>query len=111
MASGSGEGRTGGRAPGRATRIRRARPVAISVEGIVCGVDEAGRGPLAGPVYAAAVVLAPDRPIRGLRDSKMLTPQVRERLSRTIKLRAAAWAVASASVAEIDELNILQASL
>lgn len=80
-------------------------------EGPVCGVDEAGRGPLAGPVYAAAVVLDPRRPIDGLRDSKVLTALRREQLSIEIRSRALAWAVASASVDEIDHLNILQASL
>ena len=77
----------------------------------VCGVDEAGRGPLAGPVVAAAVVLDAARPIRGLRDSKQLTPARREELALQIRGRATAWAVASASVQEIDRLNILQASL
>ena len=77
----------------------------------VCGVDEAGRGPLAGPVYAAAVILDPDRPIRGLRDSKVLTADRRESLALRIRDRAIAWAVASASVEEIDAINILQASL
>jgi ribonuclease HII len=78
---------------------------------IVCGVDEAGRGPLAGPVYAAAVVLNPRRPIEGLRDSKQLSAPARESLAEQIQRRASAWAVASASVDEIDSLNILQASL
>ena len=78
---------------------------------IVCGVDEAGRGPLAGPVYAAAVILAPRRRIRGLRDSKKLTPAQRELLAAEIRERALAWAVADASVEEIDRLNILRASL
>jgi len=78
---------------------------------IVCGVDEAGRGPLAGPVYAAAVVLEPGVRLRGLADSKMLTPEVRETLRARIERRAMAWAVASASVEEIDRLNILQATL
>lgn len=78
---------------------------------IVCGVDEAGRGPLAGPVYAAAVVLDPRRPIRGLDDSKKLSADARTDLARQIHARARAWAVASASVAEIDALNILHASL
>ena len=78
---------------------------------IVCGVDEAGRGPLAGPVYAAAVILGPGRRIAGLADSKALTPGQREDLSREIRTRATGWAVASASVEEIDRLNILQASL
>lgn len=76
-----------------------------------CGVDEAGRGPLAGPVFAAAVILDTARPIPGLADSKALTARVRERLAGEIRERALAWAVASASVAEIDTLNILQASL
>lgn len=77
----------------------------------VCGVDEAGRGPLAGPVYAAAVILDPARPIRGLRDSKQLTAAERERLAPRIRERALAWAVAFASVEEIDRINILQASM
>jgi ribonuclease HII len=77
---------------------------------IVCGVDEAGRGPLAGPVYAAAVVLGAAR-LRGLADSKALTAEVRELLRARIERRALAWAVASASVEEIDRLNILQATL
>ena len=77
---------------------------------IVCGVDEAGRGPLAGPVYAAAVVLGSVR-LRGLADSKALTPKVRESLRACIERRAFAWAVAAASVEEIDRLNILQATL
>ena len=77
----------------------------------VCGVDEAGRGPLAGPVYAAAVILDPGRPIRGLRDSKLLTADIRERLADRIRDRAIAWSVASATVDEIDAINILQASL
>ncbi len=78
---------------------------------IICGVDEAGRGPLAGPVYAAAVILHRRRPIVGLRDSKKLTAARREELAPLIRARAVAWAVASASVEEIDRLNILQASL
>jgi len=76
-----------------------------------CGVDEAGRGPLAGPVYAAAVILDPARRIRGLDDSKQLAPAVRLELAERIRSRALAWAVASASVEEIDALNILQAAL
>jgi len=78
---------------------------------LVCGVDEAGRGPLAGPVYAACVILDPKRPIRGLADSKVLTPERREVLALRIRERAIAFAVASASVEEIDSINILQASL
>jgi len=77
----------------------------------VCGVDEAGRGPLAGPVFAAAVILDAGRPIDGLADSKRLTPRGRESRAREIRARALAWAVASASVEEIDALNILRASL
>jgi ribonuclease HII len=77
----------------------------------VCGVDEAGRGPLAGPVVAAAVILDPDRPIEGLRDSKQLSAARREVLAAAIRERALGWAVARASVAEIDRLNILQAAL
>lgn len=77
----------------------------------ICGLDEAGRGPLAGPVYAAAVVLHARRPIEGLADSKQLSAKTRERLAQEIKTRALVWAVASASVEEIDSLNILRASL
>ena len=77
----------------------------------LCGVDEAGRGPLAGPVMAAAVMLDPEQPIKGLRDSKKLSAAARERLADEIRLRAVAWCVAEASVAEIDQLNILQATL
>lgn len=78
---------------------------------IVCGVDEAGRGPLAGPVFAACVVLREDDPIEGLADSKVLSHERREELAALIRSRAAAWAVASASVEEIDRINILRASL
>lgn len=77
----------------------------------VCGVDEAGRGPLAGAVFAAAVILDPARPIEGLADSKKLTATRREHLAVLIRERALAWAIASSSVAEIDQLNILHASL
>jgi ribonuclease HII len=84
----------------------------FSVSGTrVCGVDEAGRGPLAGAVVAAAVILHPDRAIPGLADSKKLIARKRERLALEIKQQAWAWAVAEASVEEIDQLNILQASL
>ena len=78
---------------------------------LVCGVDEAGRGPIAGPVYAAAVILDPIRRVNGLADSKTLTPERREVLAGRIKERAIAWAVAHASVEEIDRINILRASL
>ena len=77
----------------------------------VCGVDEAGRGPLCGAVVAAAVVLDPLRPIAGLADSKKLSARRREALAIEIREKALAWAVAEASVEEIDRLNILQASL
>lgn len=77
----------------------------------MAGIDEAGRGPLAGPVYAAAVILDPARRIRGLRDSKVLAPERREALAHEIRERALAWAVASADVQEIDTLNILRATL
>jgi ribonuclease HII len=76
----------------------------------VAGLDEAGRGCLLGPVFAAAVVLNPDRPIRGLNDSKALTPDVREDLRSRILERAQAWAVGSSDAEEIDRINILQAS-
>ncbi|MDY7578704.1 ribonuclease HII [Herbaspirillum sp. RTI4] len=78
---------------------------------IMCGVDEAGRGPLAGPVFAAAVILHPDHPISGVRDSKKLSAAQRERLAEEIKTHAIAWSIAQCSEAEIDSLNILQASL
>jgi len=77
----------------------------------LCGVDEAGRGPLAGPVVAAAVMLDPGKPIEGLRDSKKLSARARERLADEIRNNAAAWCVAEASVAEIDRLNILHATM
>jgi ribonuclease HII len=77
----------------------------------LAGVDEVGRGPLAGDVVAAAVILDPQRPVDGLRDSKKLSPRRRLELAGLIRERALAWSVARASVAEIDELNILQASL
>lgn len=78
---------------------------------LIAGVDEAGRGPLAGPVYAAAVILDPCRPIAGLRDSKVLTKARRECLAVEIRAGALAWAVAAADVEEIDAINILQATL
>jgi len=83
----------------------------MRVAGGTCGVDEAGRGPLAGPVYAAAVILPRNVRIEGLADSKTLSAARREALAVEIRSRARAWAVASASVAEIDALNILRASL
>jgi ribonuclease HII len=78
---------------------------------MICGVDEAGRGPLAGPVFAAAVILDPARPIIGLADSKKLSERKRERLALEIRERAMAWAIAAATVEEIDRLNILQATM
>ncbi len=78
---------------------------------LIAGVDEAGRGPLAGPVVAAAVILHPDRRIPGLRDSKELTARSREGLAIEIRKHAVAWAVAASDVDEIDALNILQATL
>ena len=80
-------------------------------EGLICGVDEAGRGPLAGAVVAAAVILDPEKPILGLNDSKKLSAKRRETLAIEIRSKALAWAVAEASVEEIDCINILQASL
>jgi ribonuclease HII len=79
--------------------------------GRVAGVDEAGRGPLAGPVVAAAVVLDDSNPVEGLRDSKRLSATQRDRLFDEIQSKALAWSVASASVPEIDTINILQATL
>lgn len=78
---------------------------------LACGVDEAGRGPLAGPVCAAAVILDPARRIRGLDDSKRLSEAARDALAPRIRERALAWAVAFATVEEIDRLNILQATM
>lgn len=78
---------------------------------LICGVDEAGRGPLAGAVFAAAVILNPERPILGLADSKKLSEKKRDLLSVEIKQYALAWAIASCSAQVIDEINILQASL
>jgi ribonuclease HII len=77
----------------------------------ICGVDEAGRGPLAGPVYAAAVILDDGKPIADVADSKTLSPRKREALALEIKTCARAWAIAAATVKEIDRINILQASL
>lgn len=78
---------------------------------LIAGVDEAGRGPLAGPVYAAAVILDPNRHIPGLADSKKLSATSREQLDIAIRAQALAWALGIATVEEIDRLNILQASL
>ena len=78
---------------------------------LAAGVDEAGRGPLAGPVYAAAVILDPARPIEGLRDSKKLTAEKREELAAVIKERALAWSIACSSAQEIDRTDILRATM
>jgi ribonuclease HII len=86
-------------------------PLAWDVPGLVAGVDEAGRGPLAGPVVAAAVILDPARSIRGLADSKTLTALQRERLNDQILAKALCCSVAQATVEEIDSLNILQATM
>jgi ribonuclease HII len=86
-------------------------PELIIPPGLVCGIDEAGRGPLAGPVVAAAVILDPAQPIVGLNDSKKLSEKRRDQLAVEIRAKALAWAVAEASVEEIDRLNILQATL
>lgn len=78
---------------------------------LICGVDEAGRGPLCGAVVAAAVILDPARPIEGINDSKKLSAKKREQLAVQIREQALAWAIAEASVEEIDRLNILHASM
>jgi len=78
---------------------------------MICGVDEAGRGPLAGAVFAAAVILDPAHPIAGLRDSKKLSEAKRDLLAIEIKKHALAWCIAEASETEIDQLNILQATM
>lgn len=83
----------------------------MSMQHWICGVDEAGRGPLVGSVVAAAVILDPARPIVGLADSKKLRPAVRERLAIEIREKAIAWCVAEASAQEIDQINILQATM
>jgi len=86
-------------------------PRRFTAQDLIAGVDEAGRGPLAGPVCAAAVILDPARPIAGIDDSKKLSPARRERLDVLIREQALAWSVAWAGVEEIDRLNILQATL
>lgn len=83
----------------------------FDIKGLVAGVDEAGRGPLAGPVAAAAVILDPGRPVGGLADSKTLSAERREALAGDIRERALAWSVAWADPAEIDAMNILAATL
>lgn len=83
----------------------------IGIVEIICGADEAGRGPIAGPVYAAAVILDPNNPIEGLKDSKKLSEKQRDALAPEIKAKAKAWAIASCTIEEIDQLNILWASM
>lgn len=78
---------------------------------MICGTDEAGRGPIAGPVVAAAVILDPQQPIEGINDSKKLSEKKRQALSEEIKAKALYWAIAQCDAEEIDQLNILQASL
>jgi len=85
--------------------------VDLSPYRFIAGLDEAGRGPLVGPVVAAAVILDPDNPIDGLRDSKKLSEKKREALAAEIRQRALAWSVVSVSAEDIDRINILQASL
>ncbi len=92
----------------RARNLTAGLPLRLS--GLLAGVDEAGRGPLAGPVVAAAVILDPRSRVRGIRDSKLIEAQERTELALKIKQRALAWAVAWADVEEIDTLNILQAT-
>jgi ribonuclease HII len=87
------------------------RPDFHPARDLVAGVDEAGRGPLAGPVIAAAVILDPARPVRGLADSKTLAPAVRARLAAAIRGSALAWAIGRVDNEDIDRLNILNASL
>ena len=88
----------------------RSKPPLVWLAGRIAGVDEAGRGPLAGPVVAAAVILDPARPIAGLNDSKKLSEKRRDALAPEIQEKALAWAVAEASAEEIDRINILQAT-
>ena len=102
----------------RSSKCSRAEQAAVKqaalawgAAGLVAGVDEAGRGPLAGPVVAAAVILDDLQPIKGLADSKLLTPRRREKLFDEIRAKALCCSIAQASVEEIEELNILQATL
>jgi ribonuclease HII len=97
----------------RSKKFLQAEQLALYLDrpGLIAGVDEAGRGPLAGPVVAAAVILDDLAPIRGLKDSKVLTERARERLFDEIRARALCCSIAQASVEEIDALNILQATL
>lgn len=95
-----------------AEQVKRRQPDLFApASGLVAGVDEAGRGPLAGPVVAGAVILDPGRPIEGLADSKTLSAARREVIAERIFTRALAWSIGWADVSEIDSLNILQATL
>jgi ribonuclease HII len=97
----------------RSKRLSKPEQVSLAWDapGLLAGVDEAGRGPLAGPVVAAAVILDELKPIKGLADSKKLTPKTRDRLFDEIRAKALCFAIAEASVEEIDTLNILQATM
>lgn len=86
------------------------QPIDLSPYGVVAGVDEVGIGPLAGCVVACAVILDPEQPILGLRDSKLVSEKTRPHLAESIRARATCWSLGSASVAEIDQLNVLAAS-
>lgn len=97
--------------PSKKSWVLEQAPLNFDVPGLVAGVDEAGRGPLAGPVVAAAVILDDLYPIAGLNDSKKLTAKRREKLFDEIKAKALCFSIAQASVQEIDEINILQATL
>lgn len=93
------------------SRATKSAPVFWEQTPFTAGVDEAGRGPLAGPVVAAAVILDPDRPVQGLKDSKLLSADKRDELEQLIMATALAWGIGRASVTEIDQINILQATL
>lgn len=93
------------------TSLQHSLPLFNAEIDIVCGVDEAGRGPLAGPVFAAAVILDPAKPIQGLRDSKKLSEARRDALALEIKASALSWSIAQCSETEIDSLNILHATM
>lgn len=97
--------------PSKKSSVPEQRGLSFDVIGLVAGVDEAGRGPLAGPVVAAAVILDELKPIRGLKDSKVLTPLARDRLYDEIRAKALCCSIAEASVEEIDTLNILHATM
>ncbi|HEY0817326.1 MAG TPA: ribonuclease HII [Rhizobacter sp.] len=97
--------------PSKKSSVPEQLGLSFDVIGLIAGVDEAGRGPLAGPVVAAAVILDELKPIRGLKDSKLLTPATRDRLYDEIRAKALCCSVAEASVEEIDTLNILHATM